>query len=208
MKILVLLTMFSLGAVTLAEGSVIRSQITTELSNVGLMLRAYQVEKERFPSSWEEFDEYAPGFREKMKASDLTRRFVLLEKPVDLPRRYKAPQILVISREPFRRKKFGPTLPWVGRTWSLDEPAYTAIVLEDGGTFIRRLPEEVVRAAFQDAKIDMPVPSGLGLYPHEREHRKRQVVFRIVGLVMLGGILVRFWRAWRGRSNKTPDPVS
>lgn len=208
MKIPLVLMLLGLGGMRSSEASVIKSPITTELASVGQILRLYESERGRFPETWEEFDEFAPGYRQKLTSSNFMKRFVLLEEPVELPLRYKGPmRILVISREPFRRKSFGPLLPWVGRSWSLAEPAYTAIVLNKGGTFIERLTVEATRSAFRDAGVDMPEPSGLGLYPHEREYRIRQGVYSVTVLVLVLWIMVRLRRWWRDRSNVGKAPV-
>ena len=60
----------------------------------------------------------------------------------------------------------------------------------EGVFLVRKITQEQAARVFKDAGVELPAPSGLGLYPHERAHRS-EVIVRWVGLVVLGGFMVR-----------------
>ena len=123
-------------------------------------------------------------------AFDPKERLVFVTAEVFVPAYPTKERIILISREPFRPPTEGYS-PLIG-VWykTLGDRVYVAAVQQGDNVFVREIMPERAAQIFKEAGVDLPAPSGLGLYRHERAHRS-EVIVRWVGLVVLCGFMVR-----------------
>lgn len=175
---------------TFASG---RSKSFTETHGIvqlGRLAQMYHRKEGVYPKTWAEFESRMGPSDKFCHSFDPKERLVFVTADVFVPAYPTKERIILISREPFRPPTEGQ-LPLLG-TWykTLGDRVYVAAVQQGDDVFVRKIPPERAAQIFNDAGVDLPAPSGLGLYRHERAHRA-EVIVRWVGLVVACGMIVR-----------------
>lgn len=163
---------------------------TQGIVQLGRLAQMYHRKEGVYPKTWAEFESRMGPSDKICTAFDPKERLVFVTADVFLPAYPTRERIILISREPFRPPTEG-YIPLVG-VWykTLGDRVYVAAVEQGDEVFVQKITPEHAARVFKDAGVELPTPSGLGLYPHERAHRS-EVIVRWVGLVVLGGFMVR-----------------
>ena len=77
-----------------------------------------------------------------------------------------------------------------GAYQTVGKRVYVAAVQKGDSVDLQQLYPEYAAQLFEKAGVDLPAPSGLGLYPHERAHRAKMIVVW-VGSMVAGVLIVR-----------------
>lgn len=164
-----------IATVVAALGRSVKFPLMTEIHALGLYTKMYHDEFGTYPTTWQEFEEYFGPTRKLGGVLDSHERFAFVTAPVFLRAYPTDERILLISREPFRppTEEMVPFLDMYYRT--VGERVYVAVVQQGDNVFVRRMKSEWALKVFGEAGAELPQPSGLGLYPHERAHRAQTV---------------------------------
>ncbi len=179
-----------------------KSELTSEVGQLGQCIRIYHEREGKFPETWEELSKVAPDLDRIMPVLNPTRRMVLVSPPFELPRRYHGGAVVAMTRDAFRPLAWKQS-PVSGIREYLGEPAHAVIVWVDGGTFLRRVPPDGMKSTFEELGLPTPQPSNLGKFPHEREFMIRRIVFAAGSLVLVVLTIGIWWsfRKLRQRGN-------
>lgn len=163
---------------------------THGIYQLGRLAQMYHRKEGVYPKTWAEFESRMGPSDKFCHIFDPKERLVFVPSEVLIPAYPTKERIILISREPFRPPTWG-YFPLIGIEYkTLGDRVYVAAVQQGDYLFVRKIPPEQAARVFKDAGVELPAPSGLGLYPHERAHRS-EVIVRWVGLVVLGGFMVR-----------------
>lgn len=184
MKSLVLMLATLLVSCTLASGRSMKFALTSDIHNLGRLAEMYHDAEGASPETWTEFESRFGPTEKICSVLNPRDRFAFVPKPVLLPAYPAEDRIILISREPFRP----PTerqIPIIN-TWykTVGDSVYVAAVKRGDGVFIRKIAPEEAARVFQDAGAELPGPSGLGLYPHEKTHLFRTIALWVGSLAV------------------------
>lgn len=163
---------------------------TQGIVQLGRLAQMYHRKEGVYPKTWAEFESRMGPSDKFCHSFDPKERLVFVTADVFVPAYPTKERIILISREPFRPPTEG-YIRLIG-VWykTLGDRVYVAAVQQGDDVFVRKITPEQAARVFKDAGVDLPAPSGLGLYPHERAHRS-EVIVRWVGLVVMGAFMVR-----------------
>lgn len=172
---------------------------TQGIVQLGRLAQMYHSKEGVYPKTWAEFESRMGPSDKFCHSFDPKERLVFVPSEVLIPAYPTKERIILISREPFRPPTEG-YIPLIG-VWykTLGDRVYVAAVQQGDDVFVRKITPEQAARVFKDAGVELPAPSGLGLYRHERAHRG-EVIVRWVGLVVLGGFMV--WAVLRRRKTR------
>ena len=151
---------------------------------LGRWVERYHAEKGVYPESWAEVESRFGPIKSR-SGLDHLERFTFVPETVSVPYPPDG-RIIFISREPFRP----PVMREFPFFSGLGDRVYFAAVGQGDEVHLQHISPLRAAQFFEKAGVNLPAPSGLGLYRHERAHRS-EVIVRWVGLVVLCGFMVR-----------------
>ncbi len=157
----------------------------------------YHEEKGVYPESWAEVE----GRFGQMKSRcglDHHQRFAFVEETVSVPYPTDA-RIIFISREPFRPPATRDFPVFHGWYKTLGPKGYMVAVADGDEVNLQHISPQRAAQLFENAGVSLPAPSGLGLYPHERVHRAKVIVWWVV---LLGACVLMVRAVLRRRRNR------
>ncbi len=149
----------------------------------------YHEEKGVYPQSWAELESRF-GRMKSRAGFDPAKRFAFVPEIVPASAYATESRIIFISREPFRPPEMREYPMIQGAYQTVGKRVYVAAVQKGDSVDLQQLYPEYAAQLFGNAGVDLPAPSGLGLYPHERAHRAKMIVWWVV-LVVVSVLMIR-----------------
>lgn len=172
-----------------ASGRVTAFPLTTEIQILARQVQWYHEEKGVYPQSWAEVESRF-GHLKSRAGFDPAKRLVFVTENVPASAYATESRIIFISREPFCPPAMREYPLIQGAYQTVGKRVYVAAVQKGDSVDLQELDPEYAALLFRNAGVDLPAPSGLGLYPHERAHRAKMIVWWVV-LVVLIVLMVR-----------------
>lgn len=172
-----------------ASGRVTAFPLTTEIQMLARQVQWYHEEKGVYPQSWAEVESRF-GRMKSRAGFDHAKRFAFVPENVPASAYPTESRIIFISREPFRPPATREYPIIQGAYQTVGKRVYVAAVQKGDIVDLQQLYPEYAAQLFEKAGVDLPAPSGLGLYPHERAHRAKMIVWWVV-LVVVSVLMVR-----------------
>lgn len=172
-----------------ASGRVTAFPLTTEIQMLARQVQWYHEEKGVYPQSWAEVESRF-GRMKSRAGFDHAKRFAFVPENVPASAYPTESRIIFISREPFRPPATREYPIIQGAYQTVGKRVYVAAVQKGDSVDLQQLYPEYAAQLFEKAGVDLPAPSGLGLYPHERAHRAKMIVWWVV-LVVVSVLMVR-----------------
>ncbi|RYD21481.1 MAG: hypothetical protein EOP88_11180 [Verrucomicrobiaceae bacterium] len=197
MKILPVLLMLVLAAPgDAAETRAPRDAVMVDLRNLSRLIETDMEREGKLPPSLADLEYGYPHVMRDCPMILGTGRLVWFDSPVELTGRQAAEQILLMTRDSYRPRRWRES--WISRegTAYLGDPVYGIIVLTPGGRVVpRELPPEVMRAALRARGRHLPEPGGSGPFPYEMEYHNMDTLMWLAAA--LTGICLVVWLALR-----------
>ena len=170
---------------TTALGRSTNFPLMTEIQMLGRLVGRYHAEEGVYPESWAEV-EGRFGLLKSRSGLDHFERFAFVPEVVPVPYPTDA-RIIFISREPFRPPTTRDFPLFYGHYKTVGARGYLAAIADGDEVFLQHISPQRAAQLFKNAGVDLPAPSGFGLYPHERAHRARSIViwFGLAGACVL-----------------------
>ena len=159
----------------------------------------------KLPQAWEEMDVlFARPVDEAFPFALPTRRYAFVTNDV----RISDNRVLLVMRSAFRDVRLYTA--WYGIAHGLRERGRW-VILEDSRSDIRAryIAEHLVTDAFERAGVSLPMPDGLGEWPHETKYRHSRNTKIVISSVILSvGFATLFSRTRRRTSRLQARPGS
>lgn len=173
----------------MASGRSVNFPLITEIRMLGRWVGRYHAEVGVYPESWAEV-EGRFGTMKSQCGLDHLKRFAFVPEIVSVPYPADA-RIIFISREPFRPPATRDFPIFQGYYKTVGTLGYMAAIADGDEVYLQQISPQRAAQLFEKAGVSLPEPSGLGLYPHERAHRAKMIVWWVV----LGAVSVLMVRA-------------
>lgn len=173
---------------TTALGRSTSFPLMTEIQMLGRLVGRYHAEEGVYPESWAEV-EGRFGLIKSRSGLDHFERFAFVPEVVPVPYPTDA-RIIFISREPFRPPTTREFPLFYGHYKTVGARGYMAAIADGDEVFLQHISPQRAAQLFGKAGVSLPAPSGFGLYPHERAHRAKMIMWWVV-LVVLIVLMVR-----------------
>lgn len=184
-----------------ASGRVTAFPLTTEIQILARQVQWYHEAKGVYPESWAELESHF-GPMKSRAGFDPAKRFAFVPEIVPASAYATESRIIFISREPFRPPTMREYPMIQGAYQTVGKRVYVAAVQKGDSVDLQQLYPEYAAQLFGNAGVDLPGPSGLGLYPHERAHRAKVIAWW-GGLGVVGGLVIRaLFKRWKDRSGE------
>ena len=182
LAVMLLSSPFALGRVTAFP-------LTTEIQILARQVQWYHEDKGVYPQSWAEVESHF-GPMKSRAGFDHAKRFAFVPENVPASAYTTESRIIFISREPFCPPAMREYPIIQGAYQTVGKRVYVAAVQKGDSVDLQQLNPEYAAQLFEKAGVGLPAPSGLGLYPHERAHRAKMIVWW-AGLAVLCFLIVR-----------------
>lgn len=167
-----------------ASGRVTAFPLTTEIRMLARQVQWYHEEKGVYPESWAEVESHF-GPMKSRAGFDPAKRLVFVTENVRASAYMTESRIIFISREPFRPPATRDFPVFHGYYKTVGVRGYMAAIADGGEVYLQHISPQYAAQLFENAGVDLPAPSGLGLYPHERAHRAKMIVWWVVLVVVI-----------------------
>lgn len=164
--------------------------LISDVHDLGRLAKTYHDAEGTYPATWAQFENQFGSTESICSVLDAHERFTFVSELVLLPAYPAEERVLLISREPFRppTERQIPILNTHYKT--VGARVYVAAVQRGDSVFIRKIAPDRAARIFRDAGVELPKPSGLGPYSHERAHRLRTIVLW-VGFIVVCALILR-----------------